>query len=133
MGVKTVTLYDSRKATLHDLSTQFYLREADVGLGRARACLQRLRELNPNVKVEVTVGPLAPPLLAQHSVIVLTGELMTEVVVGVMVLLLSLASAWQGKHLCICYCLFVRLFILFVKETSQMQIDVVTIYAGDPP
>lgn len=75
MGVRAVTLYDTKKATPHDLSTQFYLGEADVGRGRARACLERLRALNPNVTVEVAAGPLAPPLVAQHAVVVLTGEL----------------------------------------------------------
>lgn len=105
MGVKTVTLYDTRKATLRDLSTQFYLREADVGMCRAMACLQKLKELNPNVKVEVTVGPLAPMLLAQHSVIVLTGELMTGRNVGIF--FPAIFSARQGKPLCICYCLFI--------------------------
>lgn len=78
MGVKSVTLYDTKKVTLNDLSTQFYLREEEEGKGRADACVGRLQELNPNVKVEVASVPLSLHLVAKHEVVVLTDSPLEE-------------------------------------------------------
>eukprot|EP01121_Diplochlamys_sp_Union-15-3_P008813 TRINITY_DN2360_c0_g1_i2.p1 TRINITY_DN2360_c0_g1~~TRINITY_DN2360_c0_g1_i2.p1 ORF type:complete len:228 (+),score=28.38 TRINITY_DN2360_c0_g1_i2:60-686(+) len=52
-GVKSLTLHDTKSASYSDLSTQFYIRESDIGKNRAEACAQRLDELNPYVQVKV--------------------------------------------------------------------------------
>ncbi|KAH7887971.1 hypothetical protein F5I97DRAFT_1864541 [Phlebopus sp. FC_14] len=50
-GVKSVTLYDPDPVKLQDLSTQYFLREEDVGKPRAAAMLPRVSELNAYVPV----------------------------------------------------------------------------------
>ncbi|KAF2240122.1 putative poly(A) RNA transport protein [Viridothelium virens] len=74
-GVKSLTLYDPRPATISDLSSQFFLHPSDVGLPRAKATAPRVSELNPYVPV--TVHPsdnLSSNLsqLSQYQVVVLT-------------------------------------------------------------
>ncbi|OPJ68623.1 hypothetical protein AV530_008610 [Patagioenas fasciata monilis] len=62
-GVKAVTLHDPHPATWADLSSQFYLRESDVGRNRAEATLPRVAELNTYVGVVVlTNSPLEEQL-----------------------------------------------------------------------
>ncbi|OJA15293.1 hypothetical protein AZE42_00927 [Rhizopogon vesiculosus] len=50
-GVKSVTLYDPEPVTVQDLSSQYFLREEDIGEPRAAATLPRLAELNAYVPV----------------------------------------------------------------------------------
>ncbi|KAG6331678.1 hypothetical protein ID866_7409 [Astraeus odoratus] len=50
-GVKSVNLYDPEPVTLQDLSSQYFLREEDIGKPRAAAMLPRLSELNAYVPV----------------------------------------------------------------------------------
>ena len=45
-GVKALTLCDPEKVTLRDLSSQFFLAEADIGKSRGEASLSKLAELN---------------------------------------------------------------------------------------
>ncbi|XP_015706618.1 ubiquitin-like modifier-activating enzyme 1 [Coturnix japonica] len=67
-GVKSVTLHDPQPATWADLSSQFYLREADVGQNRAEATLPRLAELNAYVGVSSSREPLSEELLQPFQV-----------------------------------------------------------------
>ncbi|KAH7916131.1 hypothetical protein BJ138DRAFT_1122053 [Hygrophoropsis aurantiaca] len=55
-GVKSVTLYDPEPVTIQDLSTQYFLRESDIGQSRAEATFPRLAELNVYVPVRVLKG-----------------------------------------------------------------------------
>ncbi|KAI0068882.1 ubiquitin activating enzyme [Artomyces pyxidatus] len=55
-GVKSVTAFDPEQVVLEDLSTQFFLRESDVGKSRAEAAVSRLSELNAYVPVRVLPG-----------------------------------------------------------------------------
>ncbi|KAI8805595.1 hypothetical protein BJ742DRAFT_748592 [Cladochytrium replicatum] len=71
-GVKSVTLYDPAPAQIADLSSQFFLREEDVGKPRAAASLQRLAELNSYVPVRVLSGELTEEAISKFQVIVLT-------------------------------------------------------------
>ncbi|KAI0320611.1 ubiquitin activating enzyme [Amylostereum chailletii] len=50
-GVKSVTIYDPEPVRVQDLSTQFFLREEDIGKPRAVAAVPRLAELNSYVPV----------------------------------------------------------------------------------
>lgn len=62
-GVRSFTLHDTVATSLVDLSSQFFLSEADVGRNRAEACAAKLAELNPSVVVstrqaDLDAGPL---------------------------------------------------------------------------
>ncbi|KAH8118344.1 ubiquitin activating enzyme [Phellopilus nigrolimitatus] len=50
-GVKSVTIYDPEPVTIQDLSSQFFLRDGDIGKSRADATTPRLAELNAYVPV----------------------------------------------------------------------------------
>lgn len=74
-GVKSLTLYDPKPASLADLSSQFFLRPEDVGKPRASVTVPRVSELNPYTPVqEFTAGDLTSDLslLKQFKAIVLT-------------------------------------------------------------
>ncbi|KAF9490522.1 ubiquitin activating enzyme [Pleurotus eryngii] len=55
-GVKSVTIFDPEPVTIQDLSTQFFLREGDVGKPRGEATAPRLAELNTYVPVRNLPG-----------------------------------------------------------------------------
>eukprot|EP00164_Ancoracysta_twista_P001544 GFYU01002025.1.p1 GENE.GFYU01002025.1~~GFYU01002025.1.p1 ORF type:complete len:1022 (+),score=376.66 GFYU01002025.1:139-3066(+) len=70
-GVKSVTLLDNEPTSLLDLSSQFYLTEADVGKPRAQASHLKLAELNQYVKVNCHQGDLSEDVLKAHGVVVM--------------------------------------------------------------
>ncbi|KAK5872579.1 hypothetical protein PBY51_013263 [Eleginops maclovinus] len=71
-GVKSVTVQDEGKAAWSDLSSQFFLKESDLGQNRATCSLQQLSALNPHVRVYAHTGPLDEKLLLQFQVVVVT-------------------------------------------------------------
>ncbi|XP_074248483.1 ubiquitin-like modifier-activating enzyme 1 [Saimiri boliviensis] len=71
-GVKAVTLHDQGTAQWADLSSQFYLREEDIGKNRAEVSQSRLAELNGYVRVLSYTGPLIEDFLRGFQVVVLT-------------------------------------------------------------
>lgn len=71
-GVKSITLYDPNPVKIEDLSTQFFLREADIGLPRAAVTAPRLGELNNYVPINVMEGQLTTAKIANFQVVVLT-------------------------------------------------------------
>merc|ERR1739844_392850 len=74
-GVRSVALHDQGNAEYQDLSSQFYLTEADV-LGkknRALDCGGKLAELNSYVDTTVHTGPLTDEFIQQYKVVVLAG------------------------------------------------------------
>ncbi|XP_071520465.1 ubiquitin-like modifier-activating enzyme 1 isoform X2 [Panulirus ornatus] len=77
-GVKSVTLHDTKNASNADLSTQFFLTAADMGINRATACHQKLAELNTYVPVTTSTSPLSDDLLKNYSVVVLTDSTLDE-------------------------------------------------------
>ncbi|XP_033858479.2 ubiquitin-like modifier-activating enzyme 1 [Acipenser ruthenus] len=77
-GVKTVTIHDSAAAEWRDLSSQFYLREEDLGKNRAETTQPRLAELNSYVSVSAYTGALAEEYLQQFQVVVLTNPSLEE-------------------------------------------------------
>lgn len=73
-GVKSVTLYDTQAVSYDDLSTQFFLREEDIGKNRAACSQTHLAELNTYVPVS-TLSPnkvLSLNDLKNYTVVVLT-------------------------------------------------------------
>ncbi|MGH0146291.1 UNVERIFIED_CONTAM: hypothetical protein FKN15_007464, partial [Acipenser sinensis] len=77
-GVKTVTIHDSAAAEWRDLSSQFYLREEDLGKNRAETTQPRLAELNSYVSVSAFTGALTEEYLQQFQVVVLTNPSLEE-------------------------------------------------------
>ncbi|KAJ2933673.1 hypothetical protein H1R20_g3400, partial [Candolleomyces eurysporus] len=76
-GVKSVTIYDPEPVTIQDLSSQFFLRQQDVGKPRAAATLPRLAELNAYVPVRDLGGKagegISVDLVKGFQVVVLCG------------------------------------------------------------
>ncbi|THV05471.1 ubiquitin activating enzyme [Dendrothele bispora CBS 962.96] len=76
-GVKSVTIFDPEPVTIQDLSSQFFLREEDVGKSRAEATLPRLAELNAYVPVRNLGGApgqeISVDLISGFQVVVLCG------------------------------------------------------------
>ena len=71
-GCKQVTIQDTKKATMLDLSSQFYLSEKQIGMNRAEATLDKLAELNSLVKTDCSTEPLSEKLLSNYNVVVIT-------------------------------------------------------------
>lgn len=70
-GVKSVTLFDDTLTTYADLSSQFYLSEANIGQPRAQSCVAKLAELNPYVSVSLLQSKLDSKAVDAFSVVVL--------------------------------------------------------------
>ncbi|KAF2492176.1 ubiquitin-activating enzyme E1 [Lophium mytilinum] len=80
-GVKSLTLFDPKPATIADLSSQFFLHPEDVGKPRAQVTVPRVSELNPYTPVrEHTAADLTSDLslLKQYQVVVLTDTLLRD-------------------------------------------------------
>eukprot|EP01036_Dinobryon_divergens_P046967 gene46967-62879_t len=77
-GVKSVSLYDQKLVSFEDLSSQFYLTEADVGSPRVNITASKLAELNPYVPVKVIGGVLGPEIIASFNVLVLIETTINE-------------------------------------------------------
>jgi ubiquitin-activating enzyme E1 len=74
-GVKSLTLFDPKPATIADLSSQFFLHPEDVGQPRAAVTVPRVSELNPYTPVKLhPSSDLTSDLsqLKQYQVVVLT-------------------------------------------------------------
>ncbi|KAG8002640.1 Ubiquitin-like modifier-activating enzyme 1 [Nibea albiflora] len=77
-GVRSVTVHDQGVAEWRDLSSQFYLREEDLGKNRAEVSQPRLAELNNYVPVTAYTGTLADDYLTKFQVVVLTNSTLEE-------------------------------------------------------
>ncbi|XP_041037385.1 uncharacterized protein LOC121274248 isoform X5 [Carcharodon carcharias] len=77
-GVKTVTIHDQGVAEWVDLSSQFYLSEADLSKNRAEVSQPRLAELNTYVPVTAYTGELTEEYVQQFQVVVLTNSSLDE-------------------------------------------------------
>ncbi|KIL68290.1 hypothetical protein M378DRAFT_8955 [Amanita muscaria Koide BX008] len=76
-GVKSVTICDPEPVAVQDLSSQFFLRQQDIGKSRAEATLPRLAELNAYVPVRNLGGnagqEITVDLIQGFQVVVLCG------------------------------------------------------------
>jgi len=77
-GVKAVTLQDTKLTSYEDLSSQFFLRERDIGKNRAEASHPRLVELNEYVSTTCTTEAVTTDLVSKFSVVVLTDSTRDE-------------------------------------------------------
>lgn len=77
-GVKSVTLHDTKVATKHDLTTQYFLTSDEMGQNRAIASQPRLAELNSYVHVYTNTEPLTEEFIKGFNVVVLTDSTLEE-------------------------------------------------------
>jgi len=73
-GCKSVTIHDTGNADWLDLSSQFFLREDDLGKNRAEVSRDRLAELNNYVPITSSTAPLSDELIKAFQVVVLTNS-----------------------------------------------------------
>jgi len=78
-GVRAVTVHDVTKTAVGDLSSQYYLKEQDVGKNRAECCWEKLAELNPEVTVTFHSKPLSNEFVSGFNVVVLTESSTEEI------------------------------------------------------
>ncbi|KAL6059320.1 E1 ubiquitin-activating protein [Balamuthia mandrillaris] len=78
MGVRHLALYDDENVQPSDLSSQFYLSEANIGQNRAEATLPKLAQLNGRVQLNLITEDLHnskdDDVLASFQVIVATNN-----------------------------------------------------------
>ncbi|XP_061835896.1 ubiquitin-like modifier-activating enzyme 1 isoform X1 [Nerophis lumbriciformis] len=77
-GVRSVTVHDQGIAEWRDLSSQFYIREEDLGKNRAEVSQPRLAELNNYVPVAAYTSTLTDDFLTKFQVVVLTNSTLDE-------------------------------------------------------
>ncbi|XP_043934789.1 ubiquitin-like modifier-activating enzyme 1 isoform X2 [Protopterus annectens] len=77
-GVRSVVIHDDQNAEWQDLSSQFFLKEGDIGKNRALASQMHLSELNNYVHVLTQSGELSEDLLSKFDVVVLTNSSLDE-------------------------------------------------------
>ena len=66
-----MSLHDDGVVQIADLSSEFYLKEEDLGRNRAECCVAKLQELNPAVKVS-TLGDFNVSNLSPFKVVICT-------------------------------------------------------------
>ncbi|KAL1476492.1 hypothetical protein MTO96_018480 [Rhipicephalus appendiculatus] len=71
-GVRSVTIHDEQTCSVWDLSSQYFLSEANVDENRASACESSLGQLNKYVQVKAHTEPLTMDFLKNFSVVILT-------------------------------------------------------------
>lgn len=75
-GVRRLTLHDTKSATLLDLSSQFYLKQEDIGKNRAELSHPHIDTLNPYCVTDTSSVDLASEedlsFLRQYTVVVMT-------------------------------------------------------------
>lgn len=72
-GPNRVDIYDPNNVETRDLGGNFYLNESHIGkTSRAEASIEKLRELNPYVKVNVVSGELNEDTTKSYDVVVVT-------------------------------------------------------------
>ncbi|KAM4663197.1 LOW QUALITY PROTEIN: ubiquitin-like modifier-activating enzyme 1 [Discoglossus pictus] len=77
-GVRSVTIHDQANTEWGDLSSQFYLREDDLGKNRAEVSHPRLAELNTYVPVTASTCPLTDEFLSTFQLVILTNSTLEE-------------------------------------------------------
>ncbi|TPX37285.1 hypothetical protein SeMB42_g06960 [Synchytrium endobioticum] len=51
-GIGTLTVVDASPVRIQDLQTEFFVTESDIGKNKAQAAIEKIRMLNPRVKVD---------------------------------------------------------------------------------
>ncbi|CAG9332767.1 unnamed protein product [Blepharisma stoltei] len=68
-GVSTITLHDDTKITLNDLSSNFLIKESDIGGNRAEAIITKLSNYHPQAKLAIHKGNLTKEIIWNHDIV----------------------------------------------------------------
>jgi ubiquitin-activating enzyme E1 len=79
-GVNSVTLHDTKVATMDELSTNYYAHEKDIGKNRASVVFSQLSELNPYVKVSVDKTRLNEKHFSINDIVVICDRQITSLI-----------------------------------------------------
>jgi ubiquitin-activating enzyme E1 len=116
-----VTLHDTKTTTWNDLSSQFYLRQADIGKNRAEQSLEQLSELNAYTQVKTSTGELNEALLKGYTVVILADGIESEEK------LLKLSGFCRQENICFILAetrgVFSRLFCDFGDEFTVVDVN----------
>jgi ubiquitin-activating enzyme E1 len=78
MGVQSITLADDKKASNHDLSSQFILNEESIGKSRLTESLNFLKTLNDACDVTAYEGKVTLEYISQFTVVIYTDTPITS-------------------------------------------------------
>lgn len=88
-GIRHVTLHDTKNVKWHDLSSQYYLNESDVGNNRAQACFTKLAELNDSVECSLVTEELTEDFVSKFDLVIITEKTFS---------IQSQINEWTRKH-----------------------------------
>jgi len=71
-GVQTVTVQDTKKTTIEDLASNFYLNESNIGKNRAESVFDNLRSLNRNANINISTDSISNSIILDHQCVVIT-------------------------------------------------------------
>lgn len=118
-----MTLHDTNVVSWADLSSQFYVKESDIGMNRAEVSQSQLGELNQYVPVTISKEPLTLEFMEEFQVVVFAdrcGNLSTS---G----LLELAQHCHEKNIPVILAetrgVFSRLFCDFGKKFRVSDVN----------
>merc|ERR1711991_757768 len=77
-GPKSVMLHDICDTTIYDLSSQYFLKNNDIGKNRAVICRDKLSNLNKNVNICVSTNELKENLIKYYDIVILTNSSIEE-------------------------------------------------------
>ena len=96
-GVKEVKIFDNKKTSITDLGSNFFLLKENIGNPRDISCLNKLKELNTYVNVDIFRGNLEEKI-NNFDVVVITEIMKTEK-------LFSINEICHNKKVNFIYCL----------------------------
>ena len=96
-GFRSVTLYDTVATSWTDLSSQFYLKKADIGKNRAEVSHQQLTELNPYTTVDKHTQPLTQEFIKEKFQVVVIAD---RLALGPLSVLFQLADFCHENNIC---------------------------------
>ena len=77
-GVKSVTLHDTKRVTMKDLSSQYFLKKEHLNQNRAAVSKSSLSELNSYVPIYLLEQNLTKECLKNFNIVVLTESSLEE-------------------------------------------------------
>jgi len=72
MGVSSLTIQDFGNVELSDLSSQFFVTEESIGMNRAESSIEKLRELNDRVNIQISKERLDDNSIKNYTVVCTT-------------------------------------------------------------
>lgn len=113
-GVKEIQILDENSCEINELGSNFFISEKNIGERRDNSCLQKLKELNSYVSVEIFKGKLYENIL-DFDVVVIT-EIMNPD------LLFKLDEKCHENNISFIYCLCLGLSCFIFSDFGKKHI-----------